>query len=89
MTKERESLKLALEALKNQFDSDNWKIALATQIIEGALANHQQATKRKWVTLTPANFQRLEQLYSHHVASDFALADIVCMAETILKEKNA
>ena len=43
MTKERKALELALEVLKNQFDSDSWKIALATQIIEGALAQPEQA----------------------------------------------
>ena len=41
MTKD-EALKLALEALNNQFDSNTWRIAHAIQIIEEALAQPEQ-----------------------------------------------
>ena len=42
MTKEREALKMALEALNNQFDSYDWRIVYAIQIIEEALAQPEQ-----------------------------------------------
>lgn len=44
--------------------------------------------KREWVGLTPADFEKLEQLYGHQVSNDFAFANIVCQVEAWLKEKN-
>jgi hypothetical protein len=44
--------------------------------------------KREWVGLTPADFEKLEQLYGHQVSNDFAFANIVCQVESLLQEKN-
>ena len=44
--------------------------------------------QREWVGLTPADFEKLEQLYGHQVSNDFAFANIVCQVESLLREKN-
>jgi len=44
--------------------------------------------KREWVGLTPADFDKLEQLFGNKVSNDFVFADIVCVISAKLKEKN-
>jgi hypothetical protein len=44
--------------------------------------------KGEWIGLTPADFEKLEQLYGHQVSNDFALANIACRVQALLKEKN-
>lgn len=48
----------------------------------------QQHTKKEWVDLDPADFDRLEQLFGNKVSNDFVFADIVCVISAKLKEKN-
>jgi hypothetical protein len=44
--------------------------------------------KREWVGLTPADFDKLEQLFGNKVSNDFVFADIVCVISAKLKDKN-
>jgi len=55
---------------------------------EGRAPLYTSPPKREWIRLTPADFEKLEQLYGHQVSNDFAFADIVCQVEALLKEKN-
>lgn len=44
--------------------------------------------QRTWVGLTPADYEKLEQLYGSKVSNDFVFSDILCTVEAELKEKN-
>jgi hypothetical protein len=44
--------------------------------------------QREWVGLTPADFDKLEQLFGNKVSNDFVLADIFCTIEAKLRSKN-
>lgn len=43
---------------------------------------------KPWVGLTHADFDWLEQMFGSSVSNDFVFADIVCVIEAKLKEKN-
>ena len=55
-----------------------------------AFYTHSQPAqpKREWVGLTPADFDKLEQLFGNKVSNDFVFANIVCVISAKLKEKN-
>ena len=44
--------------------------------------------QREWQGLTPSDFSLIEQLFGHKVANDCVFADIVCIIDQILKDKN-
>jgi hypothetical protein len=45
--------------------------------------------QRQWVGLTAADFDWLEQVFGDKVSNNFVFADIVCVIQAKLKEKNA
>jgi len=45
-------------------------------------------SQRKWVGLTPADFDWLEQVFGNKVSNNFVLAEIVCVISAKLKQKN-
>ena len=56
--------------------------------IQTYVTNTTNPPKREWVGLTPADFDKLEQLFGNKVSNDFVFADIVCVISAKLKEKN-
>lgn len=63
------------------------EVTEAAQKVLDAMA-HLLQPKREWVGLTPADFDKLEQLFGNKVSNDFVFADIVCVISAKLKEKN-
>jgi len=45
--------------------------------------------KKRWVGLTPADFDWLEQVFANKVSNNFVFADIVCVISAKLKERNS
>ena len=45
--------------------------------------------KKRWVGLTPADFDWLEQVFANKVSNNFVFADIVCVISVKLKERNS
>ena len=63
-------------------DREQWTWAMRSAYKTGA------ESRQEWQGLTPSDFSLIEQLFGHKVANDFVFADIVCIIDQILKDKN-
>jgi hypothetical protein len=79
-----ESVKLSNQAITAIQEA----LAQSDRIPDAGKTISAEPIKREWVGLTPADFEKLEQLYGHRVSNDFAFANIVCQVESLLQEKN-
>ena len=75
--------------IDNYLDDENlWCEQVTFNQNEDGKPLYASPPAKPWVGLTHADFDWLEQMFGSSVSNDFVFADIVCVIEAKLKEKN-